>query len=37
MDKASLGDVELEYETRGSGEAVVLVHHGAGLAGSGHC
>jgi len=30
MDKASLGDVELEYETRGSGEAVVLVHHGAG-------
>jgi pimeloyl-ACP methyl ester carboxylesterase len=30
MNRASLDDVELEYEIRGSGEPVVLVHHGAG-------
>jgi pimeloyl-ACP methyl ester carboxylesterase len=30
MHRASLGGVELEYESRGSGEPVVLVHHGAG-------
>jgi pimeloyl-ACP methyl ester carboxylesterase len=30
MDRAVLGGVELEYEVRGSGEPVVLVHHGAG-------
>lgn len=30
LDRAALGDVELEYEIRGAGEPVVLVHHGAG-------
>jgi pimeloyl-ACP methyl ester carboxylesterase len=30
MDRAALGSVELEYEIRGAGECVVLVHHGAG-------
>ena len=30
MDKARLGNIELEYEIRGSGEVVVFVHHGAG-------
>src|SRR5262245_16641757 len=30
MRTASLTDIELEYETRGSGEHVVLIHHGAG-------
>ncbi len=30
MDRVALGDVELEYEIRGAGEPVVLVHHGAG-------
>jgi len=30
MDRATLGGVELEYEIRGAGEPVVLVHHGAG-------
>jgi pimeloyl-ACP methyl ester carboxylesterase len=28
--RAALEDVELEYELRGSGEPVVLIHHGAG-------
>jgi pimeloyl-ACP methyl ester carboxylesterase len=28
--RASFGGVEIEYETRGAGEAVVFVHHGAG-------
>jgi pimeloyl-ACP methyl ester carboxylesterase len=28
--RAVLGDVELEYESVGSGEPVVLIHHGAG-------
>lgn len=31
MDKATLDGVELEYEIRGAGEPVVLVHHGAGI------
>ena len=30
MHRAALGDIELEYETVGSGEYVVLIHHGAG-------
>jgi pimeloyl-ACP methyl ester carboxylesterase len=30
MDRAALDGVELEYEIRGAGEPVVLVHHGAG-------
>jgi hypothetical protein len=30
MLRATLGDIELEYETVGSGEHVVLIHHGAG-------
>lgn len=30
MDRATLGSVELEYEIRGAGECVALVHHGAG-------
>ena len=30
MDRAALNGVELEYESRGAGEPVVLVHHGAG-------
>jgi pimeloyl-ACP methyl ester carboxylesterase len=30
MLRARLGDIELEYETAGSGEHVVLIHHGAG-------
>lgn len=30
MDRAALGGLELEYEIRGAGEPVVLVHHGAG-------
>lgn len=30
MHRAALPDVELEYETQGSGEHVVLIHHGAG-------
>lgn len=30
MHRAVLGDIELEYETVGSGEHVVLIHHGAG-------
>jgi pimeloyl-ACP methyl ester carboxylesterase len=30
MERATLGSVELEYELRGAGETVVLVHHGAG-------
>lgn len=30
MDRAVLDGVELEYEIRGAGEPVVLVHHGAG-------
>ena len=32
MLRAALPDVELEYELVGSGEHVVLVHHGAGAA-----
>lgn len=31
MERAALDDVELEYEIRGAGEPVVLVHHGAGV------
>lgn len=31
MHRAALGDVALAYELRGSGDAVVLIHHGAGL------
>jgi hypothetical protein len=30
MDRATLANIELEYETRGSGECIVFVHHGAG-------
>src|SRR5258705_9157177 len=30
-DRAALDGVELEYEVRGAGEPVVLVHHGAGV------
>jgi len=30
-DRAALDGVELEYEVRGAGEPVVLVHHGAGM------
>jgi pimeloyl-ACP methyl ester carboxylesterase len=30
MDRAALDGIELEYEIRGAGEPVVLVHHGAG-------
>jgi pimeloyl-ACP methyl ester carboxylesterase len=30
MHRAALGDIELEYETVGCGEHVVLIHHGAG-------
>jgi pimeloyl-ACP methyl ester carboxylesterase len=30
MARATLGDVELEYERRGHGDHVVFVHHGAG-------
>jgi pimeloyl-ACP methyl ester carboxylesterase len=30
MHRAALGDIELEYETVGSGEHVLLIHHGAG-------
>ena len=30
MKRAALDGVELEYEIRGSGEPIVLVHHGAG-------
>jgi 3-oxoadipate enol-lactonase len=30
MDRAAFGGIELEYEMRGAGEHVVLVHHGAG-------
>jgi pimeloyl-ACP methyl ester carboxylesterase len=30
MNRASVDGVELEYEIRGNGEPVVLVHHGAG-------
>ena len=30
MNRAASAGVELEYETRGSGDTVVLVHHGAG-------
>ena len=30
MKRAALDSVELEYEIRGSGEPIVLVHHGAG-------
>jgi pimeloyl-ACP methyl ester carboxylesterase len=30
IDRAALDGVELEYEVRGAGEPVVLVHHGAG-------
>ena len=30
MDRAAFGGIELEYEVRGAGEHVVLVHHGAG-------
>jgi hypothetical protein len=30
MHRAHLPDVELEYEMRGGGEDVVLIHHGAG-------
>lgn len=30
MHRAALGDVDLAYETVGSGEHVVLIHHGAG-------
>jgi len=28
MDRAALNDLELEYEIRGSGEPVVLIHPG---------
>ena len=31
MDRAALQDIELEYEVRGTGEPVVLVHHGVGV------
>jgi hypothetical protein len=31
MDRAALQDIELEYELRGTGEPVVLVHHGVGV------
>ena len=30
MHRAAFGGIELEYEVRGAGEHVVLVHHGAG-------
>jgi 3-oxoadipate enol-lactonase len=30
MDRATLGSVDLEYELRGAGDCVALVHHGAG-------
>ena len=30
MNRAAFGGIELEYEVRGAGEHVVLVHHGAG-------
>lgn len=30
MHRAALGDIELEYDTVGHGEHVVLIHHGAG-------
>lgn len=30
MQRAALADFELEYEMRGTGEHVVLIHHGAG-------
>lgn len=30
MHRAALADIELEYEMRGTGEHVVLIHHGAG-------
>lgn len=30
MKRAALDGVELEYEIRGAGEPIVLVHHGAG-------
>src|SRR5262245_15311384 len=30
MDRAALDGLELEYEIRGAGEPIVLVHHGAG-------
>jgi hypothetical protein len=28
--RASLGDLELDYELRGNGDPIILVHHGAG-------
>lgn len=31
LDRATLQGIELEYELRGTGEPVVLVHHGVGL------
>lgn len=31
LDRAALQDIELEYEVLGTGEPVVLVHHGVGL------
>jgi hypothetical protein len=31
MLRAALGDVVLAYELRGSGDSVVLIHHGAGV------
>lgn len=31
MDRAALDGVKLEYEVRGAGEPVVLVHNGAGV------
>ena len=30
MDRAAFDGIELEYDVRGAGEHVVLVHHGAG-------
>jgi pimeloyl-ACP methyl ester carboxylesterase len=31
MQRAALGDVVLAYELRGTGESIVLIHHGAGV------
>jgi pimeloyl-ACP methyl ester carboxylesterase len=31
MDRAGFAGIEIEYETRGAGEHVVLIHHGAGV------
>jgi hypothetical protein len=36
MNRAALGDIELEYELHGVGEPVLLIHQGTSPTGSRH-